>query len=196
MGGVLINLLARAGVGILRLVDGDVFTVSNLNRQWLSDTEQLSRPKALVGMERARLINPFMEVEAFPHPLDETNAADLVQGNDLVLDALDNLPARFLLAGEARSLRIPMIHAAVAGWWGQITTFLPQATTDLTNIYGQKRSRDAAEDAVGVLGPTAAVIGSLEALEAIRLLTGKTSAYAGQLLYFDGESGRTEMLPL
>jgi molybdopterin/thiamine biosynthesis adenylyltransferase len=89
-----------------------------------------------------------------------------------------------------------MIHAAVAGWWGQMTTLLPDSSTGLHQIYGKKRSRDTAEEALGVLGPTAAVLGSLEALEALRLLTGKASAYSGTLLYFDGESGRTELLSL
>lgn len=196
LGGVLIHLLARAGVGFLRLVDGDTFTASNLNRQWLCDTATLGQPKALVGKERVAFINPLVEVEAFPSLLDEGNADDLMRGTDLVLDALDNLPGRFLLAERAHRLGIPMIHAAVAGWWGQMTTLLPDSSTDLHQIYGKKRSRDAEEEALGVLGPTAAVLGSLEALEALRLLAGKASAYSGKLLYFDGESGRTELLSL
>lgn len=196
LGGVLIHLLARAGVGFLRLVDGDTFTASNLNRQWLCDTAELGRPKAVVGKERVALINPLVEVEAFSSLLDEGNADDLIRGTDLVLDALDNLPGRFLLAERARRLGIPMIHAAVAGWWGQMTTLLPDSSNGLHQIYGKKRSRDAAEEALGVLGPTAAVLGSLEALEALRLLAGKASAYSGKFLYFDGESGRTELLSL
>jgi len=196
LGGILIDLMARSGVGHLRLADGDVFVVSNLNRQLLSESRQLSRQKALVAAERVRAVNPLIEVEAFQVRVDEGNISEMIRGVDLVLDALDNLPGRFLLAEAARRLKIPFIHAAVAGWWGQISTFLPESASDLKMIYGNRQTRDSAEDSIGVLGPTAAVIGSMEALEALRLLSGKAPAYADQLLYFDGESGRMEVMPL
>ena len=196
LGGVLATTLARAGVGFLRLVDGDVFAASNLNRQWLADSESLGRPKAVVARERVAAINPFVETEAAAAFVDEANALDLVAGTDLILDALDNLAGRFVLAGAARSLGRPFIHAGVAGWWGQLTTLLPTASTGLEAIYGARRSRDPAEEALGVLGAAAAIMGSLQAMEAIRLLTGRPPAHAGTLLYFDGESGSFQTMPL
>jgi len=196
LGGIIIHLLARAGVGYLRLVDGDSFYPTNLNRQLLSDSLNLAQSKALVAAEKVRAINPLIEVEPFDFIVEQENVEKLVRSNDLVLDALDNLPGRFLLAETARSLGIPFIHAAVAGWWGQISTFLPRSPCDLKSIYGELRSRDPAEEAVGVLGPTASVIGSLEALEALRLLAGRQPAYSEKLLYFDGESGQMEIIPL
>ncbi len=196
LGGILISLLARAGVGHLRLVDGDAFVPSNLNRQLLCDTSGLSRSKAMVAAEQAGAINPLIEIEAIAHRLDETNADVLADGSDLVLDALDNLEGRFVLARAAQRREVHFVHAAVAGWWGQISTFPPGSPLDLRNVYGERRSRDPAEDSVGVLGPTAAIIGSLEALEALRILSGRGPAYAGRLLYFDGESGRMEIIPL
>jgi molybdopterin/thiamine biosynthesis adenylyltransferase len=196
LGGILIELMARSGVGHLRLADADVFAPSNLNRQLLSEFGNISQKKALVAAERARAVNPLIEVEVFPVRVDEGNINVMIEGVDLVLDALDNLAGRFLLAESARRSEIPFIHAAVAGWWGQISTFLPQSVSDLKMIYGNRQMRDSGEDSVGVLGPTAAVIGSMEAMEAIRLLSGKAPAYAEQLLYFDGESGRMEVMPL
>ena len=196
LGGVLINLLARVGVGSLRLVDGDAFAPSNLNRQWLCDTQHLSQPKALVGEQQVRAINPLIEVEAFAGIMDESNADDLLTGIDLVLDALDNLPGRFLLAEVARRLGIPFVHAAATGWWGQISTFMPDSDRDLSAIYGTRKSRDPTEVAMGVLGPAPSVIGSLQAFEAIRLLSGRDPAYADRLLFFDGESGVMELMPL
>lgn len=196
LGGIVIHLLARAGVGYLRLVDGDTFTLTNLNRQLLGESSNLSESKALAAAERVRAVNPLVEVEACNLMVQQDNVEPLIQGMDVVLDALDNLSGRFLLADSARKLGIPFIHAAVAGWWGQVSTFLPYSTHKLEAIYGELRSRDPAEEATGVLGPTAAVIGSLEALEAIRLLAGRTPAYTDKLLYFDGESGRMEILPL
>jgi molybdopterin/thiamine biosynthesis adenylyltransferase len=196
LGGILIDLLVRAGVGHLRVVDGDVFVPSNLNRQRLCDTEQISRPKAKVAEERVGAINPLVEIEFHSERLDAGNVHELVRGMDLILDGLDNLETRFLLAGAARRLKIAFIHAAVAGWWGQITTFLPESSFDLERIYGDKRARDPTENWLGVLGTTAAVVASLQAFEAIRLLSGRRPAYADRLLYFDGESGQMEILPL
>jgi molybdopterin-synthase adenylyltransferase len=196
LGGILVNLLAQVGVGSLSVVDGDTFAPSNLNRQLLCETQHLSKPKALVAKARVHAINPFVEVDAFPEILDDTNAEALLQGMDLVLDALDNLPGRFVLAEIAHRLGIPFIHAAATGWWGQVSTFMPDSTLDLTSIYGTKRSRDPAEIAMGVLGPAPALIGSLQSFEAIRLLSGRKPAYVNRLLFFDGESGVMELVPL
>ena len=196
LGGALINLLARVGVGKLRLVDGDSFAPTNLNRQWLCDTYSLYQPKALIAERRVRAINPLIDVEAFNAILDETNAEDLVEGTDLVLDALDNLEGRFLLAEVAHRLGIPYLHGAATGWWGQVSTFMPDSTLDLKAIYGAKKTRDAVEIAMGVLGPAPSVIASLQAFEAIRLLSCKNPAYANRLVYFDGESGTMERIQL
>ena len=196
LGGISVNLLARAGVGYLRLVDRDTFVPSNLNRQWACDTAQLSRPKATVAAELVKAINPLIEVDVHVEPLEEENVRYLMQGMDLVLDAVDNIETRFLLIEWTSRWRIPFIHAAVAGWWGQISTFLPGSALSLEAIYGKRRSKDASEETVGILGPTASIIGSLQVMEAIRILSGKPAAYVGRLFYFDGESGQGEFVPL
>ncbi len=196
LGGIVIQLLARAGVGQLLLVDGDVFCTTNLNRQLLCDTRHLSRLKAQVAEETVRAINPLIRVTAHPRMATAANVTELLQGVDLAVDALDNLPSRFILADAARALQVPFLHGAVAGWWGQLSTFLPESRQELKTIYGGKSSREPQELSLGVLGPTAATIGSLQALEAIRLLTGRKPAYADKLLYFDGESGLMETVPL
>lgn len=196
LGGALITLLARLGVGTLRLVDGDAFSASNLNRQWLCDTNSLSRPKALVAERHVRDVNPLIEVEGLPAVMDAANAEKLLRGMDLVMDALDNLEGRFLLAKAARCLGLPFVHGAATGWWGQVSTFLPDSPLDLTAIYGSAKARDTVEIAMGVLGPAPALIASLQVFEAIRLLTGRKPAYANRLLFFDGESGTMELVPL
>jgi molybdopterin-synthase adenylyltransferase len=196
LGGVLSHLLARAGVGWLRLVDGDSFVASNLNRQWFCDTGSLGRAKVQVAAERLQVINPFVMVQAVPENLTEGNAAVLLEGIDLVLDALDNITGRLMLAQAARQQGRPFIHAAVAGWLGQIATFLPDSAKDLTAVYGGRQSRGRAELGLGILGTTTAVIGSLQAAEALRLLTGGKPAYAEALFYYAGESGLAELIPL
>ena len=192
LGGTLITLLARLGVGKLRLVDGDAFAASNLNRQWLCDSRTLSRSKALAAAQHVRDVNPLIEVETFTHIMDESNLETLVQGMDLVMDGLDNLEGRFLLATGARRHGIPFIHGAATGWWGQVSTFLPDSPRDLTAIYGSAKARDTLEIAMGVLSPTPSLIASLQVFEAVRLMVGKKPAYADRLLFFDGESGVME----
>lgn len=195
LGGTLIALLARAGVGRLRFVDGDAFAPSNLNRQLFCDTRQIGRPKAEVARETVAAINPFVEVEAFTTVLDEQNAEELIGGADLALDALDNLQGRFILAEASRKLKIPFVHAAATGWWGQIATFPPDSPFSMQNVYGERRTRDPDEEALGVIGPTPGIIAGMEAFEAIRILTGRRPAFADGLLYFDGESGQTQTIP-
>lgn len=195
-GGVLINLLARTGVGTLRLVDGGVFAPSHLNRQWLCDSQVLSCPKAEVARGRVQLINPLIEVDVFPTLMDEKNVESFVEGMDLVIDALDDLAGRFLLAETAKRMKVPLIHVSTAGWWGQISTFLPESFLDMHSVYGHGEEQNEPDDVMGVLGPGPAVIGGLAAFEAIRLLSGRNSAYADQLCYLDGESGRMDVIHL
>ncbi len=196
LGGVLASLLGRAGVGFLRLVDGDQFAPSNLNRQWFCDAESLGRNKAETARDRILKINPLLKVEAVPNHFRDSNAPQILDSIDLVLDALDNLPSRFLLFESARRAGLPFVHGAVAGWWGQVTTFMPGSAAHLDQVYGEHRHRSEAEEGLGVLGPAAALIGSIQSMEALRLLAGLSPAYAGSLLYYDGESGEQVRVPL
>ena len=192
LGGVLINLLARAGVGFLRLVDGDVFAPTNLNRQWFCDAGSIGLPKAQVSAVRLQDLNPFTRVEAITEPLTEGNALTLMANIDLALDALDNIAGRLVLARAAKELQLPFIHAAATGWCGQVSTFLPDSRRRLDDIYGGRQDRDAAEMATGIIGTTAALVGSLQAAEAIRLLIGQPPVYADGLFYIDSERALTE----
>jgi molybdopterin-synthase adenylyltransferase len=196
LGGILIELLARMGVGRLRVADGDCFAASNLNRQVLCRVEDLGKPKALAAKERLMAVNPLVEVEAAPGSLTSENAVQLVSGVDLAMDALDNIEGRFVLEQACGELGIALVHAAVAGWWGQISTFMPGSVHDLSAVYGARRQKDAFEDAAGILGPCAALMGSLGALEAARILAGRPPAYAGRLVYFDGETGIMVSTPI
>ncbi|ABK17765.1 HesA/MoeB/ThiF family protein [Syntrophobacter fumaroxidans] len=196
LGGHLVNLAARAGIGSIGIADKDIFFPTNLNRQLFCDTGHMSRPKVHVAEERIRCVNPFVDVRVYPQAVDAGNAEEFIEGADVVLDALDDLPARFILADAARRLGIPFVHGAAAGWWGQVCTFLPDSPLRLSSIYGSRTVKDPSEERMGVLGPTPAVIAGLQALEAIRILAGRQPAYAGRLLYFDGETGAMEIVPL
>uniref|UniRef100_A0A832E9T3 HesA/MoeB/ThiF family protein n=1 Tax=Desulfacinum infernum TaxID=35837 RepID=A0A832E9T3_9BACT len=196
LGGVSAQLLARAGIGHLILCDADSFYPTNLNRQWFAYSENLGRPKAEEAAEGCRRINPLIQVTPFQEPLGRENADRLLGGSQVAVDALDNLESRFVLEEACRNRRIPWVHGAVAGWFGQIATFLPESLVGLEAVYGGRRDRTEAEQDLGVPGPTPAVIGSLQAMEVLRLLTRRPPAYAGRLLYFDGETGTLHGIPL
>ena len=125
LGGYLIEMLLRLGVGAIRAADGDVFEASNLNRQLLSSTRNLGRSKAAAAANRAAEVNPDVRFTAIPEFLTEENAAELIQGCDAVLDALDNIQARRILARACAEEGIPMIHGAICGWVAQAAVITP-----------------------------------------------------------------------
>ena len=125
LGGYLIEMLLRLGVGAIRAADGDVFEASNLNRQLLSSTRNLGRSKAAAVANRAAEVNPDVRFTAIPEFLTEENAAELIRGCDAVLDALDNIPARRILARACAEAGIPLIHGAICGWTAQAAVIMP-----------------------------------------------------------------------
>lgn len=135
LGGYLIELLARLGVGRLTVVDGDGFEPSNLNRQLYSAPAVLGQSKAITAAERVRAIAPNTVVEPVQAFFSEQNGDELVQGTDLVVDALDNLPARLLLEDTCDRHSVPYVHGAILGWNLQVTTGLPGSRV-LHGLYG------------------------------------------------------------
>jgi molybdopterin-synthase adenylyltransferase len=195
LGGCQAQLLARAGVGCLYLADGDFFTQSNLNRQLLATSETLGQNKALVTARHLRQINEALEVEAIPEFLDRGSLPNFLPDVQVVLDALDTLAARRELVDVAREAGIPVVHGAVSGAFGQVTTILPQAPGESSWPFPVAGSPEP-ETAPGVLAPAVTLTASLQAMETIRLLLKQAPAYHGVLAHFDGETGRLEMLPL
>ena len=125
LGGYLLEYLARLGVGKIRIADGDVFEASNLNRQLLSAPELLGTRKVDAAAERARLINPDVSIEAVPAFLTAENAARLLNGCDLALDALDNAASRHILNDGCDQAGIPWVHGAIQGWIAQAAVSMP-----------------------------------------------------------------------
>ena len=125
LGGYLIEMLLRLGVGTIRAADGDAFEASNLNRQLLSSPSSLGKPKAEAAAERAALVNPDVRFVPIPQFVTEENAAELIRGCDAVLDALDTIQARRILAHACAEERIPLIHGAICGWSAQAAVVMP-----------------------------------------------------------------------
>jgi molybdopterin/thiamine biosynthesis adenylyltransferase len=195
LGGFLASLLARAGVGALTLVDGDVFDEGNLNRQAFCFRDSLGREKALEAARACQAVHPFTEAAAVRTVLTPDNALDVLKGADIVLDGLDSVPARFAVHRAARELGAPFIHGAVLGWSGQTATFLPGSSIGLDAVYPVPED---APDPPGVLAPAVAVVAALQCQEALRILAGRPAANADRLVFFDGESHtlhRMELAP-
>jgi len=126
LGGTVTEMLARMGVGRLKLIDGDLFEDSNLNRQLTSRMAKIGMPKADAARERVLEINSGITVESYRSFLGEENAPELIRGSDVVVDCLDSLKSRYYLAVACREITAPLVVAAVAGLAGQVTVFFPE----------------------------------------------------------------------
>jgi len=199
LGTALANLLVRAGVGKLRIVDRDFVEPSNLQRQTLfeeSDAQE-ALPKAVAAERRLRAINSGAVVEGIVADLSPKNAEELLSGFPLILDGTDNFETRFLLNDVAIHLNVPWIYAAVVASYGVTLTVRPGQTACLACALesestggSPKAGTEDTCDTIGVLGAAAGVIASIEAAEAIKLLTGKSELTGGRLNSFDVWSGK------
>ncbi len=193
LGGLLIQLLARMGVGHLTIIDGDLFAPSNLNRQVFSNQESLGKPKASYTKEMIKSINPETIVTAFDLMLDEKNGPGLIRGHDLVLDALDNLSSRRLLQQICEHSNIPVVFGAIGGFYGQVTVMFPGDKT-FERIY--PKDRPPHKDNLGNPPFTPALISSLMATQAVKFLTGKGSLLRNKLMFVDLLNDRWEIIEL
>lgn len=195
-GGLVAELLARAGVGTLVLVDGDAFEESNLNRQVLSSRACLGRHKAEVARERLREVNPHVEVAAYCQRLTRENARSLLAGpaggDRVVVDCLDTARDRLVLQEACRELGLPLVHGAVGGWQGRAMLVMPRGP-GLEAFYG--RGDAPAGPGAGVAGPVPALAAAWQAGLALRVLLGDASA-AGRVFAFDLRAGQAGIVPL
>ena len=168
LGGYLIEYLTRIGVGSIRCVDGDVFEESNLNRQLLSSPALLGTGKAAAAAARIREINPHVQAEALPVFLDDDNARELIAGCDAVLDALDSIDARRILAKACAEENIPYIYGAIAGWVAQAAICMPGDKL-IEKLYPE----DSVIKDKSVLCFTPALCAAMQACLCVKLLTGK-----------------------
>jgi molybdopterin/thiamine biosynthesis adenylyltransferase len=174
--------LAAAGVGTIRLIDSDKVELGNLNRQILHWTRDVGRNKVDSASEKLRQLNDKIEVEAIAETITESTVSRLISGFTVVLDGTDNLETRFILNSAVLQLGIPFIHGAVNSFEGRLTTILPGKTPCLGCIY----RGTIPHIKTPVIGVTPAIIGALQATEAIKLITGVGQLLTNQLLVFNG----------
>jgi len=199
LGGFALELLARMGVGMLVVVDDDVFSDSNLNRQLLATENNMNIPKAETAAKRIEEINSSVEVQVFQCRSNSTNLPDILADCDLVLDCLDNLSSRFDLENVCQKMGIIMIHGAIAGFLGQLAVIRPNHPL-LSSIYGSP-GKDSADRGVEVqLGnpaATPAMLAAWQASEAVKILTGLNGVLApDKMLIIDMQSGESYQVGL
>ncbi|WP_261664480.1 HesA/MoeB/ThiF family protein [Deinococcus sp. Marseille-Q6407] len=185
--------LAGAGVGRLRISDHDTVDLSNLHRQLLFRTADVGRSKAELAAAQAQAINPFVRPEVVP-ALTPDNAAELLDGMSLVIDATDNLDTRYALADAAHAAGLPCVWGAASGTSGMVTVFAQGRR--LQDVFPPAGAQADSCDEAGVLGPVPALVGQMMALEALKLLGGVGQPLLGRLWTFDGLSGRVRIITL
>jgi len=174
--------LVAAGVGTIRIVDHDRVELSNLNRQVLHWDNDIGRNKADSAAEKLSQLNQGVKIEAMDETINEANISRLVAGFDLIVDAMDNLPTRYLLNKAAIENNIPFVHGAVYGFEGRAMTIIPGKTACLRCVYRGL----IPEEKFPVIGVTPAVIGCIQATEVIKYITGIGKLLTNRLLVYNG----------
>ncbi len=179
------SYLAAAGIGRILIVDRDKIQVNNLNRQVMYVEKDAGKHKAAALAARLSGLNPHIEIRGEPVDIGAVDIHDLVASFDVLVDALDNFPSRYVLNGAALAQGIPLVHASIRGFYGQVTTLVPGLTPCLKCLFPEIPK----DDSPSVLGPVCGVIGCLQAMEVIKYLLGNGSLLMNKLLVFDGLKG-------
>ena len=190
LGGHLIDMLARIGVGMLRIVDGDVFEPSNLNRQLLSEVPLLGVSKAKAAAAKISRVNPEISVEAVDSFLTEKNVKRLLLFCDVVLDGLDNIESRRILAKECERAGVPYIYGAVNGWVAQAAISMPG-----DHLVEKLYPEGSILKNKSVLSFTPALCASMQVSLCVKLITGR-QVETGKLYYFDLLNQEYETIPM
>jgi len=176
--------LSAAGVGTIGIVDHDVVELSNLNRQILHWDRDVGKAKAISATEKLKELNHGITVKTIKETITEATVSQILTDFDMVIDAMDNLPTRYLLNKAALEKNIPFFHGAVYGFEGRAMTIIPGETACLRCVYRGVLP----EKKFPVLGTTPAVIGCIQATEAIKYMVGAGELLKNRLLIYDGLS--------
>lgn len=185
IGGTVIELLARLGIGKIVIIDGDVFVDSNLNRQFLSFSNNLGKSKELEANRRLKIVNPSVQVQNFSIVAEEKNIPRIIEDSNVVIDGLDNIRSRFMVEKIYKKMRIPFVHGAVAGFSGQVATIFPE-DPGLKRIYDSNRLPDyGIESELGTICIASTSVATFQVAEVIKILCGWPDTLRNKVLVFD-----------
>lgn len=203
LGSPVIQYLGAAGVGTLRLIDDDVVSLSNLQRQVVHSTPDVGRPKVASAADAVTRLNPHVRVEQIATRLTVENARDVLAGATIIADCSDNFDARYAITDAGFALQIPVVTAAVTEFDGSITTLRPfETAADGTPnptyrcLYPEVPPADMVPTCseTGVMGALLGIVGAMQALEVIREIVGFGEGLTGRLLLIDAQGGRFETM--
>jgi molybdopterin/thiamine biosynthesis adenylyltransferase len=189
--------LAAAGVGRLRLIDPDEVSLSNLQRQVLYRTADIGRPKTEAAAATLKALNPGVEIDAHAVRLDPSNAIDLLEGADVIVDGCDDFATRFAVNDAAQSIGAPLVSAAVGRWDGQVAVFGGHADAPCYRCFVPDVPPDAEPCALqGVVGALTGLVGAMAALEAIKLIARAGTPLIGRIWIVDALTAESRTVKL
>ena len=182
--------LAAAGVGTLGIVDDDVVDLSNLQRQIVHTVDRVGMPKVDSAEQAIHELNPGVDVVKYKTRLDASNIMEIVEGYDVIVDGVDNFPTRYLLNDATVRLKIPVVSASILGFDGQLSVFAPYDGPCYRCLYPTPPPAELAPScgANGVLGALPGIMGVLQAIEVVKLITGSGEPMIGRLLLYEALS--------
>lgn len=205
LGASLLAYLAAAGVGSISIIDDDVVSLSNLQRQVLFNHEDIGLPKAICAAKFIARLNPDCKVTPIDARLTADNAQNLIEAHDVIADGCDNFTTRFLVNDACYFAGKPLVSAAVGRFDGQLTTFKAYENDAKGTPYpcyrsfvsDDMRASEAADcETTGIIGALTGIMGSLQALEVIKEITGAGESLAGRLMIYDGLAATARVVNL
>ena len=187
LGCPVLQYLTAAGVGVIGIVDGDTVDQSNLQRQILYTTQDIGKSKGITAAERLKQLNPFVKFNVYQAYLDNINAVSLFKNYDIIVDGTDNFPSRYLINDACIIANKPLVFGSIFKFQGQVAVFNFKGSGTYRCLYPKPPASNSVPNCsdIGVLGVLPGIIGSLQANEVIKLITGLGKPLINQLLYFD-----------
>ena len=189
--GVIMNL-AALGVGQIKIIDGDIVEESNLNRQIIHKYKNIGRAKVISAKDWVQEFNPDIRVELDKIKINELNYFNIIQGYDIIIDCFDSYESKYMLNEIIIRHKKVLIHGAAQGFYGQVTTIIPDKTGCLECV--MQKPKQIKETMYASLSPVVNTIAALQAQEALKIITGAGTPLLNKLLVFDGTTSEFKML--
>jgi len=183
LGAPTLSYLTAMGIGHLGLCDCDTIALSNMNRQLLFEMADMDKSKAQMAQKRLLSLNPRLKTTVYDCFLDEELAAKIVPQYDIVVDCLDNFNTRLVLNDACVTAGVPLVHAGIGEFYGQLMTITPGSGPCLRCLLPNKKKEEGPKKPFGVVGPTPGVLGTMQALEVLKYLVGLPVANDGLVIY-------------
>ncbi len=198
LGCAVLQYLTAAGVGEIKIIDHDVVSLSNLQRQILYSVDDLDKLKATIAAEKLKRLNPNVKFQTIDQKLNSNNALEILKAVDVIVDCTDNFPTRYLLNDASVLLNIPLVYGSIFRYEGQVAVFNYKESPTYRDLYPLPPSPDSVPscEAGGVLGVLPGIIGCIQANEALKIMCGFGQPIAGKLLLFDSITLETQLIQI